>query len=570
MEKAVIADEIRSRLDIVDVVGEYLSLKRVGRNYVALCPFHAEKTPSFTVSPDKQIFYCFGCGKGGDVIKFVMLMEDLSYFEAVRLLANRLGIDVDEKELVEGESKSFKLINLHAELRLLFSKFLKSEVGKKARDYLRDRGIDAYYWERFGLGFCPDDSVVADILIKKGFTKSDLLDSGLFGLRGDLIYPKFRNRITIPITDFAGRVIAFGGRVIDGTEEPKYLNSPETPIYSKGRYLFGWPIARESIKHRDRVILVEGYMDVISMHVAGFSETVASLGTSLTKQQAERLMMLTRNIYIMYDGDSAGLKASLRASRILYSLGIEPRIVRLPEGEDPDSLARKDPGLIESLIENALTPIDLILEEERLEEGIFSKKMVVERALELMEDTEDPIVVDSFIDYLSGKLDIPKTFLKLTLEGKKKSFTISKRKDGNRSTSGSPDRKVLWERALLKWCLDDRELLDMLSDRIVEVEYRDPLVSKILPSLVSTGNINELVVNLSENLQKELLSLIFSEDRILPIEEVLTIFDRKVKESRFKRLKAQIMSMDMMDERFNELFKLYVELKKELAKGGRA
>lgn len=569
MKKAAIADEIRSRLNIVDVVGEYLSLKRVGRNYVALCPFHAEKTPSFTVSPDKQIFYCFGCGKGGDVIKFVMLMEDITYFETLRLLASRLGIDVDDRELEEGESKSFKLLSLHAELRLIFSKFLKSEAGKRARDYLRGRGIDAYYWERFGLGFCPDDSVIADLLIKKGFTKSDLLDSGLFGIKGDVIYPKFRNRITIPITDFAGRVIAFGGRVIDGNEEPKYLNSPETPIYSKGRYLFGWPIARESIKHRDRIILVEGYMDVISMHVAGFSETVASLGTSLTKQQAERLVMLTRNIYIMYDGDSAGLKASLRAARILYSLGVEPKIVRLPEGEDPDSLARKDPGLIGNLIESALTPVDLILEEEKLEEGIFSKKRVVERALELMEETEDPIVIEGFIDYLSGKLDVPKSFLKLTLEGKRKPFSLSKSKARNRSINETIDRKVLWERALLKWCLDDRELLCMLGDRIVEVEYRDPLVSKVLPTLVSTGDINEIVKDLPENMQRELLSLIFSEESILPIEEVLSIFDRKVKESRFKRLKLQIMSMDRMDERFDELFKLYVELKKELAKGGK-
>ncbi|MGB9667582.1 MAG: DNA primase [Thermosulfidibacteraceae bacterium] len=558
MGKHILADEIRSRLDIVELVGEYLSLKRVGRNYVALCPFHAERTPSFTVSPDKQIFYCFGCGEGGDVIKFVMLMEDLSYFEALRVLASRIGIDFEERDLVETEGKALRLKNLHAELRLIFSRFLKSEVGRKAREYLKERGISAYYWEMFGLGYCPDGTEVSEMLIKSGFNKGDLIDSGLFGVKDGELYPKFKRRIMIPITDYSGQVVAFGGRVVDNLEEPKYLNSPETLIYKKGRYLFGWVLAREGIRKRDRVILVEGYMDVISMHAMGFTETVASLGTSLTKEQAKKLVALTRNVYIMYDGDSAGVNASLRASRILYALGIEPKIVKLPQEEDPDTLVRKSPQMVEELIVNSMTPIDLVVES-----GVFAKKDIMEKILDLLEEVEDPILVEEFAGYIASRLGIQETYIRLALEERKSKLS---RRMGKKSSSSddASGRGVVWEKALLKWCVDDPSLLEVLGDKILEVDFKDPLVAEVLPGVVREKDVTKVVLSLSEDKQKEMFSVMFGKERFMDISEVLAIFERKWKRSRMSKLKNELKLMDKSDERFHELFKIY----KELAKGG--
>lgn len=560
MDKSGLIDELRSRLDIVEVVGEYLSLKKVGRNYVALCPFHVERTPSFTVSPEKQIFYCFGCGKGGDVIKFVMLMEDLNFSETLKLLAERVGLEVEYHKIDEVATRTGRLLELHFRLSEVFSKFLKSDLGKSARDYLRSRDIDAYWWERFKLGFCPDGSIVADALVKMGFSRSELIDSGLFSISGSNLLSKMRNRIMIPICDYAGRVVAFGGRSLYEQDEPKYLNSPETPIYKKGKFLFGWHLARESIKARDRVILVEGYMDVISMHMAGFSETVASLGTSLTREQAERLAMLTRNIFVVYDGDQAGIKASLRASKVFYSLGLEPRIVLLPVGEDPDSLARKDTTMFNKLLESAKTPVEFLKETCGDFRGIFAKREFIERALELVTEVNDPIIVENFVEHLADVTGVTKSSIMLMWQ--------SRRRPVRRVEIVTEESCVKWERALLSLCLKDKNFFESVKDQLDRIEFKDPLVVEVLPKLLEAKNVDTFVMDLDSKLQEKIFPLLF-EDLKISRDEMKSILKRKLRESEVERIKRELMELKGVDrEKLYEKYKVLVSLKKGIEKGG--
>lgn len=336
-------DELLSRNDIVDVVGGYVQLtKKSGSNLFGLCPFHSEKTPSFSVSQDKQIYHCFGCGKGGSAVNFIMEMENLSFPEAVVFLAKRCGMELPDDSPEEFRGKRTRLLRLNRDAARFFYDNLKKPVGRAAVDYVNQREISREMVVRFGLGMAPDAwQALFDAMRDKGYSAEDMLDAGLIkkGRNGGF-YDTFRNRLIFPVIDVRGSVIGFSGRIL-GEGEPKYLNSPDTMVFKKSKNLFGLNLAKKS--KLGKIILVEGNVDVVSLHQSGVDCAVASLGTSLTPDQARLISRYTGNVVICYDSDAAGIKAAQRAIDILEKTGLEVKVMQVPGAKDPDEFI-KDKG----------------------------------------------------------------------------------------------------------------------------------------------------------------------------------------------------------------------------------
>ena len=334
-------DELVTRTDIVDLVSEYVRLNKKGRNYWGLCPFHSEKTPSFSVSADKQIYKCFGCGKGGGAINFVMEVDNLPYIDAVKVLAKRANLEVPETGSNPGmRERRQKLLEINKAAARIFHRWLYEPEGAEGLDYLLRRGLSRATLTNFGLGFAPNrwDGLI-NALSEQGYDKRDLLDAGLaVSSEGGRIYDRFRNRVMFPIIDIRGEVIGFGGRVMDDST-PKYLNSPDTPVYNKSRNVFALNISKRS--KAGRVILTEGYMDTIALHQAGFDSAVASLGTSLTAEHAQLLARYFQHAVIAYDGDDAGVSAAQRAIPLLEKAGLSVRVLRMKGAKDPDEFIKK-------------------------------------------------------------------------------------------------------------------------------------------------------------------------------------------------------------------------------------
>ena len=344
-------DRIYAAANIVDIVGDYVTLKRKGVNYVACCPFHNEKTPSFVVSPSKGVYKCFGCGKGGNAVTFLMEHESLSYPEALKMVAKRYGIEVHEKELTEEEVRRNddreSMFALNGWAADYFARYLhqESEGMSVGMSYFRQkRGLTDATIAKFGLGFCPSkgDRMSKDALAA-GYKQEFLLSTGLSLVsdRDGSLYDRFRDRVIFPVHNISGRIVAFGGRTLRTDKQvAKYQNSPESEIYSKKRELYGLYFAKKAIQQQEYAILVEGYLDVISMHQAGIENVVASSGTSLTTEQIRLIGRFTKNITVIYDGDPAGIHASLRGIDMILHEGMNVRVVLLPEPEDPDSFAQ--------------------------------------------------------------------------------------------------------------------------------------------------------------------------------------------------------------------------------------
>ena len=345
-------DRIYAAANIVDIIGEYVTLKRKGVNYQACCPFHNEKTPSFVVSPSKGVYKCFGCGKGGNAVTFLMEHENITYPEALKMVAKRYGIEVKEKEMTEEEVRRnddresmFALNGWAAEY---FANYLHRETEGQSVGlaYFRQkRGMTDATIRKFGLGFCPakGDRMSKDALAA-GYKQEFLVSTGLSLQRESdgSLYDRFRDRVIFPVHNISGRIVAFGGRTLRTDKQvAKYQNSPESEIYSKKRELYGLYFAKKAIQQQDFAIMVEGYTDVISMHQAGVENVVASSGTALTQGQIRLIHRFTSNITVLYDGDAAGIKAALRGIDLLLEDGMNVKVVLLPDGEDPDSFARK-------------------------------------------------------------------------------------------------------------------------------------------------------------------------------------------------------------------------------------
>jgi DNA primase len=359
------ADEVRTRSDIVNVVGQVVTLKKRGSKYSGLCPFHNEKSPSFTVDGDKGFWHCFGCGKGGDVFTFVMQHEHLTFPEALEKLARRSGVrprvvQLDSRRM---EEKDY-LYSINAAADDAFRKALRGKAGLNAREYLNKRGITMEHAEKYGLGYAPNGwDFLSNYLIKKSYSEDLLVKANLSNFRTSSsgVIDRFRNRLMVTIYDRQNRIIAFGGRALSPDDQPKYLNTSETPVFTKSRTLYALNFAADTIAKKNRAIVTEGYFDTISCHIAGFTEAVATLGTALGEEHVRILHRLVGEngvIYLVYDADSAGINAALRGQAIFRAAGADVRIAMLPNGHDPDTLIREQgPGAFELALESALQPV---------------------------------------------------------------------------------------------------------------------------------------------------------------------------------------------------------------------
>ena len=403
-----IVERIKNESDIVTVISEFVNLKKSGKDYKGLCPFHQEKTPSFYVVPTRGFYHCFGCGKGGNLINFIMEHERLEYPAALRYLADKAGIAIPET--ASSGSRNEKMYDLLSFAASFFENSLRGKSSKAASEYLRSRGISDSTAGAFGIGYAPSGW---DNLIKaasaKGFSPSELEAAGLV-IKKEGYYDRFRNRLIIPIRSISGRVIGFGGRALSPDDTAKYINSPETEVYKKGRVLFGLDISKNDIRSSNVAVVVEGYFDLISLYQAGIKNVVAVSGTGFTAEQASLLARFCERVVLLYDSDSAGMKAAFRACGVLYGAGVEPRLVRLPRGYDPDSFVReKGPEELSALIREASDVVDFVRQGIK---GRFSdlslsrQKRVIEALGELMGPIENDLTRELLSRKMFEKLDI--------------------------------------------------------------------------------------------------------------------------------------------------------------------
>ena len=430
-----IINEIKYRNDIETAISQYVNLKRRGKNLVGLCPFHSEKTPSFTVYPENGSFYCFGCGVGGDVFTFTGLIENLDYIESVKLLAERSGITLPQDGYDDSMQRLKKRIyDINRDTARFFHAFLMSPGGKWALDYLTGRGLTVKTIKHFGLGAAPDSwDALIHHLKEKGYTESDMLAANVIGKsqRGS-IYDRFRKRVMFPIINIRGNIVAFSGRAMPGDDKQggKYVNTADTPVYKKSENLFGINFAKNVCS--ERVILVEGNMDVISLHQAGFENTVAPLGTAFTTEQANLLSRYTKEIVLMLDADAAGQKAVRRASELLENTGLSVRVVVVPDGKDPDEYIKKNgkerfAALLEGAVSDmeyklltAAKDINLDNEDGRLK--------YLAAAAEIIAASDDIMTRDIYIGRLSEKYGVSRTALTARIEELRKRNRRQKQK----------------------------------------------------------------------------------------------------------------------------------------------
>ncbi|MDR1205494.1 MAG: DNA primase [Peptococcaceae bacterium] len=411
-----VIDHLRHRSDIVEIIGEYVSLKKKGQNYVGLCPFHEEKTPSFVVSLQKQIFHCFGCGKGGNVFTFLMEKDGLSFIEAAEKLAKRYGVELPKRPVNEAwEQKNAqrqRMFSINQWAADYFQEVLYSSLGRSALDYLRKRGLEESTLKRFSLGFTPPGwDGLSRALTGKGVTEAELISLGLAqkNQRGGLT-DRFRNRVMFPIMNETGQTVGFGGRVMDDGQ-PKYLNSPETPLFEKGRVLYGLNLARGAVRGQDQIILMEGYMDVIAAHQYGVTQSVASLGTALTQEQARQCTRYTYHVLLCFDSDPAGESAALRGIEILEAQGCKIGLIQIPEAKDPDEILRKQgkEAFVE-LTQKAISGFEYKFNKnmEKFDSDHMTGKIqIIQAMIPDLARVDSPVTRQSYVTMISEKLLFP-------------------------------------------------------------------------------------------------------------------------------------------------------------------
>lgn len=467
-------EKVRDAADIVDIISDYIPLKKSGGNYVGLCPFHNEKTPSFTVSDTKQFFHCFGCGEGGDALAFIMKKENLAFPEAVKFLADKLGIAVEEtsknEELSQERNRGYD-INREA-ARFFFTNLTKEQ---ESLDYLYKRKISNKVIKQFGLGYSLNkwDSLQKH-LQSKGYKNEEIEKLGLIGKKSssDGYYDKFRGRIMFPLIDTKGRVIGFGGRVLDNSM-PKYLNSQETLIFSKSNFLYGLNLVNK-LSDRRRIVLVEGYMDVISLFNKGINYAVASLGTALTERQAKLLKRYGENIYICYDSDQAGINATNKAIQILLNEDIEPKVVVLGNYKDPDDFLKENTiEKFENRLNEALSHVDYRIHVNKQKYNINEAEGKIKFTIEIakiIKELKSPIEKDVYINKISTEMNISKEAIQKEVFGN--NIKVARNTNFREKPSISPIRTILPSASLTAE-------IDLIKLMIFDKVYFDALVKEV-------------------------------------------------------------------------------------------
>ena len=478
-------ETVRQAADIVRVISDYVPLKQAGVRYKGLCPFHQEKTPSFSVDSNNQLFYCFGCQTGGDVFKFIQLYEKTDFREALESLAQRFGVPIPRAQRPRDDDPRERTLAINDAAQEFFREQLGSDAGKRCREYLAQRGLDDETIAGLGLGYAPDDwERMRSHLVARRFSPAELQKAGMTLPRksGRGEYDRFRDRLIFPIRDVSGRTVAFGGRAL-GDTEPKYINSPETPAYTKGNHLYGLNRARDSIRREGHVIVVEGYMDVAALAQAGFDNVVAALGTAFTPAQARLLKRCSRRAFFSYDGDAAGAAATVRSLDLLLEEGFEVRVVELPSGTDPDDHIRKEGADdYRRLVQEAPEYLEFLVHRQIRERDILTvqgKVAAVNEVLPHVCKLSNPIERASWADRLADALQIEEGLVLQELRSalRNAQTTIRQRPSSSQALHEAEIRLV----ALLMGSEEERVRLgEELDETDLETTRIAPIVQAIL------------------------------------------------------------------------------------------
>lgn len=558
-----IIDEVRQTNDIVDIISQYVHLKRSGRNFFGLCPFHNEKSPSFSVSPDKQIFHCFGCGVGGNVFTFLTKIEGINFIEAVQTLAERANIQLPTLENnadTAKEALKAKVMKVNEFAANYYHENLYRPESKIAQEYIKNRKLTNETLKAFQIGFSGKFDELYHELKKQGFEEPEILESGLVNRNDNGRYiDRYRNRLMFPICDARGRVIAFGGRVLDDSK-PKYINSPENVVYSKGRNLFGLNVAKKG-DIRKRILIVEGYMDVISLHQRGITNVVAPLGTALTQQQGWLLRKNSEQIILSFDSDEAGLTAKIRALDILQNMGCDIRILQMQGAKDPDEyIIQYGNARFMKLIEKALSVIEFkvkVLKQNLDLESVNDKIKFLNEIAKLIAKIDNTMEREVYIEKISQEYDISKEAIygevnKLTYTANKNEKILEKAKPVIRHQKIEdvvPESIKKRENTILSILLmGDVTIFQVIRENIKVEDFKDSLNQKIAKKLYEefekgNSNINSIIDTLSEEEQSHITFIMAEDYGIEDVEKAIDDIMQAYEKERLTERKFEIVEL---------------------------
>jgi DNA primase len=517
-----VVDQVRDSADIVQIIGEYVNLKRAGSDFRGPCPFHQGTHRNFSVSPRKRMYYCFVCHEGGDVFHFLQKRLGVEWPAAVKMVGEKSGIEVREvQSRREGPDPREPLWEVNATAAAYFQKFLWDDpLGAQAREYLTQRDISREVADQFGIGFAPREiGLLRNYMNTLGFDESRLVDAGLLvqGDDGSEPRPRFRSRLMFPILDSAGRNIGFGGRLI-GPGEPKYLNSAESAVFSKGKTLYGLNWAKNDVRREDQVLVVEGYFDVVRLMTAGVTTVVAPMGTALTDAQAASLRKLTKNVFLLYDSDKAGLQATFRSGDELLRQGVSVRVVTLPEGEDPDTFVKKHgASALTTHLRDAVDVFDRkiqLLERAGMFAELHKKRRALDRLLPTVRATSDEIMRDLYLTRASEVSGVAREVLERELTARSPApRATSPRVSGPRVSPAArvrrgerraqhQERGASAERELIRAMLFARSRVEQIAERLGQESFREPQYRAIYLALIAAGpeaTVDEVSAHLDED-----------------------------------------------------------------------
>ena len=551
-------DQLRSNIGILDLVGGYVRLDKKGKDHAALCPFHSEKTPSFLVSESKQIFKCFGCGAGGDIFKFIMLIENMTFPESIEHLAESHGIPIPHATRESGARSEERqlLLEIMAQATDLYCQWLPQR--KEALSYLSGRQISAQTVKQFSIGYAPPGQRLFEALKEKGYRVEQLLACGLVR-EGDSgqVYDRFRNRIVLPIRDLSGKTIAFGGRIL-GDGLPKYLNSPETPLYTKSNHLYPLNVARDEIRRRDFAILVEGYFDCIVPFQFGIPNIVASLGTSLTQNQVKLLGRYTRNVITNYDPDSAGTTAAIRSIDLFLEEGFRVNVLQLPSGEDPDTFIRREGSeAYQQKLKNSQSYLDFalsqFLKQQKDPSSPKGKQEVVSRILPYLAKIPNKIEQAEQVTRIASRLQVDENLILAEMRKvPHRTGTLSPLSYSLLADRVTPAEKILLAALLEKqWC---NSTLEQLEAQLFDGLRTEPIFEQIFhlqkeAGAISTVRLRELV---DDDNDRDLLEGLALRSGELPLsEEAIGSSIQALQRMQYERLSRQIQGEIKKEEMKN-------------------
>ena len=573
-----LVDAIHEKILLSDFIGRKVSLVKKGNDFLGLCPFHNEKTPSFSVAPEKGIYHCFGCGNGGNAVNFIMEYEKISFVEALQELGNQLGIDVDFSG--GDDSKEFfeNLYEIHLGAAALYNSTLFSDMGTDAKNYLLDRGLSEESLKLFKVGFAPEKSSFLVNKVKpKKYNRDVYEKSGLFGFSNNEFYDRFRARIMFPISNSSGKVIAFGGRVF-GTEDPaKYMNSPETPLYRKSEIFYGLHLTRDAIRKEGYAILVEGYTDLIQLFQAGIKNVVAVSGTAFTDRHVQQIRRFTAKVYLAYDGDSAGINAALRAGYVLLKGGVEPHVIEIPEGLDPDDWVQRDgaDGFKLNGIDKASELLRFHLKARNFKEMSSAERSnLIKEILKEAVGIPDPIIQQALIKSLAQAGGVDENQMVHLF-----SQQLRKKRPQYPTEEANPKPKLFTtvnakaELGIIKVLAgDDAEAKALLKEKLDINRLKNEQLKKLAQLLMDKNEVNpaEIIAHFDSSEEREVISRIMMEEEdttTLPLqmaEECLRTMSKVSTKEKIREIRMKIREMEDAGNDSTELMMEVIQLQKEV------